>query len=101
MLQLLEETDEVVSTYETVRAAAERQSFAYDELAAMFSTLRMESQRETMAKPSVTDTAIPQNSRVQKDKVVKEEEDGKGSTAWGLLQHFVLGLLESLANNLI
>ncbi|KAL5971686.1 hypothetical protein TSMEX_000608 [Taenia solium] len=100
VIQLLEKTDEVVSTYEIIRAAAERQSFAYDELAAMFSTLHVESQRETRAKPSLIDTATPQNSRVQRNKVV-EEEDGKGSTAWELLQHFVLGLLESLVNNLI
>ncbi|VDK32611.1 unnamed protein product [Taenia asiatica] len=99
VIQLLEKTDEVVSTYEIVRAAAERQSFAYDELAAMFSTLHVESQRETRAKPSPTDTATPQNSRVQRNKVA-EEEDGKESTAWKLLQHFVLGLL-SLINNLI
>ncbi|KAL5105278.1 hypothetical protein TcWFU_008500 [Taenia crassiceps] len=84
VIQLLEETDEVVSTYEAVRAAAERQSFSYSELAAMFSTLHVESQREMRTRSSLAGTATPQDSRVQRNKVVKRSQNSRA--------HFEIGV---------
>ncbi|CDS38151.1 hypothetical protein EmuJ_000547800 [Echinococcus multilocularis] len=100
-IQILKENEEVVSTYETVRGEAERRSLSYDELTAMFSTLHVEFQRETKVKPSLVATETSQHSRVQRNELVKERDDEKGSSAWELLQHFLLSLLENLVNVLI
>ncbi|KAM3187315.1 hypothetical protein ACTXT7_002554 [Hymenolepis weldensis] len=44
-IQIFESNEKIISTYESVRAEAEENSLSYDQLASMYSTLRVEDRR--------------------------------------------------------
>ena len=101
MFQIYELKAEVASTYESVRAAAERHTFSYDKLASMFSTPHEERGVQSDTEVAISPYPGAQVNVAEDREETETESDDERETesaALEVLKVFAFSLLDALLN---